>query len=65
MLTVINRYYCRWYRMGTIGATDHLMMIALVRVAVNNACEEEADNDAADAHMGQYSRELLPRRVEP
>lgn len=24
------RYYCRWYRMGTVGATDHLMFIALV-----------------------------------
>ncbi|KAF2636911.1 hypothetical protein P280DRAFT_408307 [Massarina eburnea CBS 473.64] len=29
-LVVALRYYCRWYRMGTVGATDHLMMIALV-----------------------------------
>ncbi|KAF2684461.1 hypothetical protein K458DRAFT_388936 [Lentithecium fluviatile CBS 122367] len=29
-LVVMLRYYCRWFRMGTIGATDHLMMVALL-----------------------------------
>ncbi|KAF1960806.1 hypothetical protein CC80DRAFT_501063 [Byssothecium circinans] len=29
-LVVGLRYYCRWYRMGSIGTTDHLMMIALL-----------------------------------
>ncbi|KAF2242957.1 hypothetical protein BU26DRAFT_570373 [Trematosphaeria pertusa] len=29
-IVVAMRYYCRWYRMGIIGATDHLMMVALI-----------------------------------
>ncbi|KAF1980218.1 hypothetical protein BU23DRAFT_585987 [Bimuria novae-zelandiae CBS 107.79] len=29
-IVVMLRYYCRWYRMGIVGATDHLMFIALI-----------------------------------
>ncbi|KAF9734488.1 hypothetical protein PMIN06_002394 [Paraphaeosphaeria minitans] len=29
-VVVLLRYFCRWYRMGVMGATDHLMFIALV-----------------------------------
>lgn len=29
-LLMLNRYYSRWYRMGVVAATDHLMFVALV-----------------------------------
>ena len=44
-----NRYYSRWYRMGVLGATDHLMMVALVSTS-NLDCTSYLHK--IDAHVG-------------
>ena len=46
-LTRTNRYYCRYYLVGTVTATDHLMLTALV--CCSSLCPEaRADSQGSD-----------------
>ncbi|KAF1995417.1 hypothetical protein P154DRAFT_445456 [Amniculicola lignicola CBS 123094] len=51
-----NRYYCRYFRMGTIGATDHLMLTALILTWGNTTVNWYQDLFSSRFRPSQFRR---------
>ncbi|KAF2180572.1 hypothetical protein K469DRAFT_729814 [Zopfia rhizophila CBS 207.26] len=53
-MVVALRYYCRYFRMGVVGATDHLMLVALLLTW---------GNTAINYYQDIYSRRFRPSQL--
>ncbi|KAF2113430.1 hypothetical protein BDV96DRAFT_613815 [Lophiotrema nucula] len=53
-IVVALRYYCRYFRMGTLGATDHLMFVALFLTWGNTVINYYQDSTSSKFRPSQF-----------